>query len=169
MAQFARGARGRGGTSFRGRGGNSARGRAISRGKRSTFHSTRVEEPQQEDSDQSEASDVGTPEAVEGDSDTESSESDPEDSSTTTKPYNALLQALNSESAMVQPPRKKRKVALDDASAHQPIEPAIDEDIDHVEEPEEGGNLPADEIDDAESLDDVVNGMFAVTAVEPMD
>jgi hypothetical protein len=180
MAPFARGARvtrGRGGSSFRGRGGNFPRGRGAIRGKRPTFHSTRVEEPEAENSDHSQASDSEHPEAVEEVLGVDSSESDIEESAATTKPYNALLQSLSRESNVVQPPRKKRKVALDDGLAQQSngneqaksVQLSVQEDIDHVEEAEQGDNLPLDDMDGAESLDDVENGTNSPMFVKATD
>lgn len=180
MAPFARGARvarGRGDSSFRGRGRNFPRGRGASRGKRPTFHSTRVEEPYAENSDHSQASDSKPPEAIEEVLDVDSGESDIEESTATTKPYNALLQSLSRDSNIVQPPRKKRKVALDDGLSQQSIgnrkaesvKLSVQEDIDHVEEGEEGDNLPLDDMDDAEGLDDVENGTNSPMFVEATD
>lgn len=180
MAPFARGARfarARGGSSFRGRGRNFPRGGGASRGKRPTFHSTRVEEPHGENSDLGQASDSEPPGAIEEVLHVDSSESDIEESTATTKPYNALLQSLSRESNVVQPPRKKRKVALDDDLAQQSngnktaesVKLSLQEDIDHVEEAEDADNLPLDDIDDAESLDDAENGTNSSVFVEAAD
>jgi len=181
MAPFAkggRGARGRGGGSSRGRGGNFFRGRGASRGKRPTFHSTRVEEPHAENSDESQASDIEPPEIIEEYLEVESEASDLEELAAIIKPYNALLQSLSRESHSVQPPRKKRKVSLDDVSAQQragsktenAASQSVDQDVDFVEEPEERGNLLPEDIDETESLDDIENGMCTASgSVETTD
>jgi len=180
MAPFTRGtrgARGRGSVSSRGRGGFFPRGRGASRGKRPTFHATRVEEPHVENSDRSHASDSETPGVIEENQEADSSENDGEESAATAKPYNVLLQSLNRKSNVGQPPRKKRKVTLDDGSAQQSngskneesMKLSVQEDIDHVEEPEEGGNLPLDGMEDTESLDDVGNGMSDAILFETTD
>ena len=122
---------------------------AFNRGHKSTFHSTRVEEPNLDGDEESQISSEDLDDVVRNDLSGASSEEDNIDVSTV-KPYNALLQSLNANVQRGQPSRKKRKLTSSEAteaphadiSSHANIQDREDlQDVDLVEEPEDAGQL----------------------------
>ena len=168
MAPFPRNSRGR---SFRGRTGNSS-----SRGDRTrrTFHSTRIEAPTEEASDQSIPSEDDQKESSDNLSEFSSSE-DEDKNVQNSNSYNALLQSLNTQARGSEPKRKKQKVSHESS----PTQPAISQDavlesgggetqdLDHVDEPEEGGIAPYNDSDQEEDDGDV-DCMYDASCHEPM-
>lgn len=161
------------GAAARGRGGSRGRGRgrggfAVRGGNKPTFESTRVEEHVEHGSHGSEKSE-------EDDQDepvhktSEDISSDDEDRTTSfAKPYNILLQSLNTNVQRGQPQRKKRKI---DGNANEYMasvvtddsvtEPQAHGDLDEVEEPEEGSDLGSEGPLVAEDVEDDDDGTCA--------
>lgn len=177
MAPFTRGTKGRGASS--GRSGPLSRGRGrgrgnanfrANRGQKSTFYSTRVEEPVQ---DASENDEVSIDEELDQDSTKSRSSEDEEESVAipAIKPYNALLQSLTANVPNKEPPRKKRRLSVNresgDPLAKSGVSVAVQElktdpDIDHVEEQEEGSTLPTEDLDEGDAADEPDGCMFFV-------
>ena len=147
----------RGTQSFRagGRGGR-GRGRGNAKGygqNRSTFISTRVEEPFRDDSD-------GTRESPEpgGESQEQLSEDSLSDSgdeivaNASINSYSILLQSLNAKNEQGQPQRKKRKI---EDKEHLREEIELEQDLDFVEELEEAEHPEFANTGDADEVDDV--------------
>lgn len=162
MAPFARG-RGspRATHKFQSSGGGRGRGTGRGRGKakahssnRSTFLSSRVEEPLNNDS--GESSESPKPEDTEDRLIYGDPSSDSEDdigANTTAKPYSMLLESLIANNHRGQPQRKKRKAEHKEELIKEDDQ---DQDLDLIEEPEEveyhqlGDAENADELDDAD-------------------
>lgn len=161
MAPFERGRaprgghrpRGTGGAKSRGSGQGKGRGALRSRGgaKKSTFISTRVEEPLEIGSDVSAEIAGADEEDDEALADDLSSHGEGEEiEKATVKPYTALLQSLNASIQRGQPQKKRRKVENDTMAGK---DDRGGGDNDFVDEAEDETN----DADDADDLDEANN------------
>ncbi|KZF25562.1 DUF1253-domain-containing protein [Xylona heveae TC161] len=167
-----RGGRGRGRGGGRGRGRGAPRGRGRGRGGRQlTFHTSRVEEKLESDSEGPEEYEEEPSESEEEQEEllSEDSSDDEEADKNAIRPYNALIQSLNANKPK-KPENKKRKAEETDGLTAEPAEskkakpdeePSDDEeaDVDQVDEPEEAGDEAsiaeeAAEIDDEDDASD---------------
>ena len=143
---------GRGGSNraFRGRGrGRGSNGHAARAGRKNVFYSTRVEEQIGDvpEDDVEGSIDGSEDHSVASD---HLNDSDDEDvAKYIVKPYNALLQSLNTDSG--EPVRKKRKVEKTEDSLKAEIP---ENELDRVEEPEEVEELGVDDGEEADDLED---------------
>ena len=164
--------RGRGGTFSRGRGGTASRARRRGfhgggHGTKSTFYSTRVEEPLRDGDDESHSNGGEDLDESENISVAYSSEEDIEAYSSITKPYNELLQSLHADSGSGRPARKRQKLAPDymvsnpavDHEANNAMEDVCGTDLDYVEELEEGVDVQVEALDNGGSDNETEPGM----------
>jgi len=158
MAPFTRGGgSSRGFHDFQPRGGGRGRGRGRGNAKahgnnKSTFLSSRVEEPLHNDS--GESNDSPKLDDDEDGSVTGGLSSTSEDdivANNTAKPYSILLESLNANNQPGQPQRKKRKV---EHKNHLNKEDDLDQDLYLAEEPEETDYHQLDDAENANELDD---------------
>ena len=146
--------------SFRGRGKNSS---SRGSGYRKIFHSTRVEDPAENALDGSLDLEDGQERSLKDSSESISS-ADEEENIHITNSYNVLLQSLNNQALKSKPTRKKQKISHE--PSHALSEQAQDtvrdsrdeeaEDVDHVNEPEDGhvNSYQDDDQDEDEERED---------------
>ena len=168
MNRGGRNARGRGSTGRGNRGRSFPRGRAglvnrgAGRGKRGfqKFHSTRVEQATEGEDGVSSSPEESSAEESAG-SKFDSSEDEQE--APLVRPYDALLQSLNSQIQRGEPLPKKRKfeayneprVGPKLSEAKDEVDIAGDGDIDLVDEQAEDESLSSDELGDLEDTNDI--------------
>ena len=142
----------RGGKNGYGRGGGSGN-RASKTGKKTTFHSTRIEDQLADVSEDGKGNLGETDDAQDsGEGSESSSDSEDEVPSVSIQPYTSLLQSLNSQTERGAPQRKKQK--FDSMPISKEDGNLFAASLDEVEEPEEVENLGIHDFDDEEQPHD---------------
>lgn len=136
-----------------GRGGPGGRLRSS---KKASFNSTRIEEKNENESNQSEEASETDAELEPGSDDLSSDEDNANTAVSAIKPYGALLQSLNDTTQRGQPQRKKQKKSVSEVFGN------IDavEDVDLVIEPEEAEAIEIGEFTEDDGDDEAEKGLL---------
>ena len=138
----------------RSRASNHLRGRGKAKatiGDKSTFYSTRVEQQEDLDANQSGRSPLSTEEAqLSSDATNSSSDEDLDSERPGANSYNTLLQSLNASVASGPTRRKKRKIGIEDSSEN----PQFENHQEHPEERDEFENKSNNDGDDQSDPDE---------------
>lgn len=149
----------------RGKGGRGGRGGRLGRirgSKKASFNSTRIDETNRSDSDQSEKTSETNAELESGSDGLSSDEEDATAAASAIKPYSVLLRSLNDSTQHGQPQRKKRRRSAFEVSGKTD---AV-EDVDLVIEAEEAEGLGIGELTDDDVYDEAEKGPFRLCSLK---